>query len=531
MPAGLTRGGPSPARIPWLLIGLVTLVGLAVRAIPVALADFPVNDGGLFLAMTRAIQDAGWALPATVAWNGNALPFAYPPLAFYGAGALEAVLGIDLLTVFRWMPLVASTLIVPAVFLLGRAVLRSDLGGVVAALAYALAPASYVWMIQGGGITRSPGLLLAVLAVWQSVFLVREPTRRRTVVVGLLAGMTALIHPAAALFAAISGVLLLVFEGRSRESLAHATAALGVAALVALPWAAIVISRHGFAALTDVPSNGPDPVTALLAVFAGRVTGIPFVSPLALVGAALVVLALLRRQWFLPLWFAASLVLSYQYAMIPFGMLIGVLVVDLVALRARDHEPAAADKSVRWIPVFGVVALATCFVIEGVGSAATVLNPSAPVHALSADRRLAMAEVAAMPDGTFAVITGSEWSGDPDSEWFPLLADHPSVATVQGAEWLGQEAFEDQVIAYRALQACVPTATSSCVSEWLDLWPADYLYLPNGRLHGPNAPPDCCTALREALRTDPAFTVIYDESGGTIFVDSDLTRSEPAAER
>ncbi len=181
-----------PARMPWLLIGLVTLVGLVLRAIPVALTDFPVNDGGLFLAMTRAIQDAGWALPATVAWNGTDLPFAYPPLAFYGAGALNAVFGVDLFAVFRWLPLVASTLIVPAVFLLGRAVLRSDLGGVVAALAYALAPASYVWMIQGGGVTRSPGLLLAVLAVWQTVFLVREPTRRRAVIVGVLAGVTAL---------------------------------------------------------------------------------------------------------------------------------------------------------------------------------------------------------------------------------------------------------------------------------------------------------------------------------------------------
>ena len=53
MPAGLTDAGPSPARLTWLLLGLVTLAGLLVRAIPVALSDFPVNDGGLFVAMTR----------------------------------------------------------------------------------------------------------------------------------------------------------------------------------------------------------------------------------------------------------------------------------------------------------------------------------------------------------------------------------------------------------------------------------------------------------------------------------------------
>jgi hypothetical protein len=506
------------ARATWLALGGVTLAGLVVRAIPIALSDFPVNDGGLFLAMTRAIQDAGWWLPAAVAWNGTDLPFVYPPLAFYGAGAIEAVFGVDLFAVFRWLPLVASTLIVPAVFLLGRAVLRSDLGGVVAALAYALAPASYVWMIQGGGVTRSPGLLLAVLAVWQSVSLVRDPTRRRALVVGLLGGLTALVHPGAALFAAISGVLVLVFEGRTRQSLAHASAALAVAVLVALPWAAIVIARHGLAVLMGVPNNGPDPLFALAAVFAGRVTGIPFLSPLAILGAALAVLSLIRRQWLLPVWFAASLLLSYQYGMIPFGMLIGVLAVDLVAFSARRGEPASADRTVRWIPVIGAVMLAACFLIEGVASGVTVLNPSAPIHALAGERRQALAWVAASlePDATFALITDSEWSGDPDSEWFPLLAARRSVATVQGSEWLGQDAFEAQIIAYRALQACVRPASVACVRDWLAEWPADYLYLPSGRLHGPNSPADCCAELRGALLEDQDFAMVYEQPGAAI---------------
>lgn len=530
MSSGLTDVGPMPARMPWLLIGLVTLVGLVLRAIPVALTDFPVNDGGLFLAMTRAIRDAGWALPATVAWNGTDLPFAYPPLAFYVAGALEAVFGVDLFSVFRWLPLLASTLIVPAVFLLGRAVLRSDLGGLVAALAYALAPASYVWMIQGGGVTRSPGLLLAVLAVWQTVYLVRLPTRRGAVVVGLLAGVTALVHPGAALFAAISGVLLLAFEGRTRQSLAHAAAALGIAVLVVLPWAAIVIARHGLAALTGVPSNGPDPLDALLAVFAGRVTGIPFTSPLAILGAAMAVLSLIRRHWLLPVWFAASLVLSYQYAMIPFGMLIGVLAVDLVAVRATRGAPATAESAGRWIPLVGAVVLAGSFLIEGLASAATVLNPSAPVHALGDERRQALAWVSANldPVATFAVITDSEWSGDPDSEWFPLLAGRRSVATVQGSEWLGQDAFEAHVTAYRGLQACVRPASVQCVQDWLAEWPVDYLYLPVGRLHGPNSPADCCAELRGVLLADPAFIVIHDGTDATILaVDPALVAGTP----
>ncbi|MEK6191324.1 MAG: glycosyltransferase family 39 protein [Chloroflexota bacterium] len=521
----MTDSRPKPARMPWLLIGLVTVAGLVVRAIPVLLADFPVNDGGLFLAMTHAIQDAGWALPATVTWNGTDLPFVYPPLAFYGAGALEAMFGADLFATFRWLPLVASTLIVPAVFLLGRAILRSDLGGAMAVLAYALAPASYVWMIQGGGVTRSPGLLLAVLAIWQTVVLVRQPTRRGAVVVGLLAGVTALVHPGAAVFAAISGVLLLILEGRTRSSIVHAAGALGVAALVVLPWVVIVVSRHGVGALTDVPSNGPNPLAALLALFAGRVTGVPFTDPLAILGVALAVLSLIRRKWFLPLWLTASLALSYQYAMIPFGMLIGVLAVDLAALVARGAESGAADHPAAppWIPTIGVAVLAACLLIEGIASAATVLNPGAPVHALSPERREAQAWVSdnTDPNATFAVITDSQWSGDPDSEWFPLLAGHRSVATVQGSEWLGQAAFYAQVTAHRALQACVYPASVSCVREWLAEWPADYLYLPSGPLHGPNSPSDCCAELRGALAADDQYALLYDGPGASIFVVND----------
>ena len=517
MPAGLTDSRLTPSRAAWLALTGVTLAGLVVRGIPVALADFPVNDGGLFVAMVRAIQDAGWALPDTVAWNGLDLPFAYPPLAFYTARVLESAFGLDLFGVFRWFPLVTAALIVPAVYLLGRELLRSEIGGLVAALAYALPPASYVWLIQGGGVTRSPGLLLAVLAVWQVVKLVREPTRARAMAVGLLAGLTALVHPGAGVFVAVSAALIWLFEGRTRPSAARAAVALGIATLVVAPWALTVISRHGLAAFTDVPSNGPDPLAAVVAVVAGRYTGLPFTDPLAILGFALAVLGLIQRRFLLPLWFVAGIALSYQYAMVPFGLLVGVAALDLVALRASAATTAATGAT-RWIPSVGLGVLAVCLVIEGVASALTVTNPGAPVYALSPDRRAAMAWVGSElePTARVAVITDSVFTGDPDSEWFPVVAERRSVATVQGYEWLGKAAFEEQVVVHRSLQGCVRPASVSCVHNWLAEWPADYLYLPIGPLHGPNSPADCCAELRAGLLADPAFTAIRDGPGATI---------------
>jgi hypothetical protein len=512
---------------PWLVLAAVTVAGLVVRTIPVAAADFPVNDGGLFVAMTRAIGDAGWALPEAVAWNGADLPFVYPPIAFYQAGLLETVFGLDLYGVFRWFPLLYATLVVPAVYLLGRSLLRSDLGGAAAALAYALAPASFVWLVQGGGVTRAPGMVVAVLTLWQFVALVREPTRGRTVLVGALAGLTALVHPGAALFTAVSAFLISLFEARTRRSLAHAAAAAGIGLLVTAPWLAIVVSRHGLAAVLDAPSNGPDPGAALLAVLAARFTGAPFTDPLAVIGLAFAILCLLRRRFLLPLWFGIGIALSYQYAMVPFGLLIGAAAIDLAASRQRlgaravAADPAANSPAIghaRWVPRIGLAILAAALAVEGWAGATAIANPGAPLHALSPERREAMATVAAElpPDARVAVITDSVWSGDPDSEWFPWLTGRRSVATVQGSEWLGTAAFDEQVRAHRALQACVEEATVACIEDWLAVWPADYLYLPMGPLHGTRSPEDCCAALRAALAADDGFDVAYDGPGATI---------------
>ncbi len=273
-----------------------------------------------------------------------------------------------------------------------------------------------------------------MLAIWQTILLVRRPSPHARLAVGVLSrAQRRWCIPAQPCLPLVSGVLLLLFEGRTRSALLHAAMALGIAGLLVLPWAAIVVSRHGLVALTDVPSNGPDLIAAIFAVLAGRVTGVPFLDPLAILGLALALLCLIRRRWLLPIWFFASLLLSYQYAMVPFGLLIGVAAVDLVGLRPST-DASTGSGAARWIPVIGVTVLAACLVIEGLAASTTILNPGAPVHALSAQRRAATEWVASNlePDATFALITDSEWSGDPDSEWFPLLAERRSVGDRPG---------------------------------------------------------------------------------------------------
>jgi hypothetical protein len=313
-------------------------------------------------------------------------------------------------------------------------------------------------------------------------------------------------------------VLIWLFEGRSVRSLAYADLAIVISLAVVAPWVAAVALQHGLGALLDVPSNGPDIRAVIVALVAGRFTGVPFTDPLSIIGLAAGVLCLLRRRFLLPLWFVAATWISYQYGMVPFSILIGVLATDFVALR-RSAAASETVGMVRWVPTVGIVLIVGALVVELAASSLTVLNPAAPLHALSSERRSAMGWVASNlePTARLAVITDSVWSGDQDAEWFPLLTQRRSVATVQGSEWLGQAAFEHQLDAHRALQGCVRPASVSCVHDWLAEWPADYLFLPTGQLHGPSSPGDCCADLRAGLRVDPAFTPVYDGPGATIF--------------
>jgi hypothetical protein len=216
-------------------------------------------------------------------------------------------------------------------------------------------------------------------------------------------------------------------------------------------------------------------------------------------------------------WLLLANAMSPQYAMLPFGLLIGTAVLGLMA-RWESHTVPDAAPLVRRAPAIGVVVVGAFLALEGVMSGLAVLDPGMPVHSLSPERRAAMSWVASelQPQARVALITDSFWTRDPDSEWFPLLAQRTSVATVQGSEWLGATVFNERFRAHHTLQICVREASVDCVQEWLAERPAEYLYLPTGHLHGPKSPPHCCAELRQRLAADPGFDVVYEGPGATI---------------
>ena len=119
-------------------LGLASLLfGGILRIFPVFLAGFPINDGGLFYAMTQAIQENGFTLPAYAHYNGLDIPFAYPPLGFYAAAIITNLFHVPLIEVFRWLPAMVLIGSLAAFFVLAMTILKSSIKAGFAALFFA----------------------------------------------------------------------------------------------------------------------------------------------------------------------------------------------------------------------------------------------------------------------------------------------------------------------------------------------------------------------------------------------------------
>jgi hypothetical protein len=111
------------------------------------------------------------------------------------------------------------------------------------------------------------------------------------------------------------------------------------------------------------------------------------------------------------------------------------------------------------------------------------------------------------------VVSGEEWAIDRSAEWFPVLARRTSVATVQGLEWMPGGAFATAVQAYDGLDRC-SRESSQCLDHWSEEFavPFSHVYLTTS---GSAA---CCVQLREALRQDSSYELIYETADASVFV-------------
>jgi len=441
-----------------------------------------------------------------MSYNSAAIPFAYPPLAFYLAALLADLTPLNLFQILVVVPLIFNVLTIGAVLLLARAVLPTTGAALLATAFFAFSWESYGWQVMGGGLTRSPGLFFAVLAINALYRLYSWRERRALPGAVLWASLAVLTHPESAWFVATTTALLVALSGRHRAGMIHTALAAGGVLLLTAPWWLTVVLRHGLSPFLAAFGTRGD-LREVLWVF----VTLSFVDHLLLYFVILgAIVAMIQRRWFLPLWFVNLWLTNprtaHTFSTIPAAFIAAETVLVLF-LPSIQSALVTGGKQVRLGRVIIMV------ILLPVIYASSLVNKSLDL-ALSPNERAAMAWVAEnVPEwARFVVVSGKIWGGDSSSEWFPVLARRVSVATVQGHEWIGD--FRVVVARYFSLQACYMSDTR-CLTELLATFgtPVTHVYVRRQSGRGTS----CCSAISIALRNYPDYRLIFENDDVEVY--------------
>jgi len=537
-----------------LACAAVIALGCFVRARPVLLADFPLNDGGLFYLMTDELRHAHYRLPMYTEYNAARIPFAYSPFGFYVAGAVAEVTSGDLAQVVRLLPLAVSCATLIAFLMLARSMLSERVTVVAAVAAFALVPRSFTWLVMGGGLTRAFGVLFTILALHQAYLLFTRRRLRFAQTAGLFTGLTVLSHLGTAPFLATSLALFFIAYGRHKHGLIGAAIIGVVAVAVSAPWWMTVAANHGFEPFLAAGQTGGSifssdgqrrSVLGRLVRFGAMTASEPFfpvIGALAVLGA---LSSVLRRAVLIPSWWIVTLALDARagstYMTLPLSLLAGIGVSDvLLPLLMRRPERVGAGQSVsperkmrvrRWPPLPAAYTRAPERWIAGAALGVLVVyctlaaltrdadfgTEGAYLVSLPRSQRDAMRWVASHtpPTSRFLVVSEEGWATDKAAEWFPVLARRPSVTTVQGTEWLPGRRFTHHAKFHDAARGCA-NRDARCLDQW-----SDASGLAFSHIFIPKAPAGaCCGQLSASLRSDPDYELVYDGPGAEIYARS-----------
>jgi hypothetical protein len=480
-------------------IGIILLIGVLAGALAYRLwlfvsEDFPLNDGGLFLEFVRASARAFPDLPATISYNGETIPFAYPPLSFWISGLL-ARLGAEPLTLVRTLPILVNIFCLAATAWLLVRTSPSRLFAGLALLFFCVRLRSFEWLVMGGGLSRGIGALFFTLALVAILASAERPDERlgsrNAIMAGLAAGGAMLSHLEWGLLAAgaVALAVLLRAQSPSQFFLKGALSA-AAALLVVLPWVAAVLRQHGLAPFEAASGSGSWEAELLQShlVFLVRTAA---TNPLLPLGALFL---LMKRQFFWPGLLLLALFLTPRHggtaASLPLAVLSAAGAVGLLAVLTRYIAPRTA---------LAVTGMAVLFLagFRLYRDAPSFSDATAP---LSTDQRAAMAWVRAEHSGArFLIVSGRAWEMDRVSEWFPVLARANSVGTVQGSEWLPAGAY-----AQRVQQAKQMNGTGNCqsISSVAARNKVDFIWI--------EAEPDCMAGSGSAPVHERGSVKIYE---------------------
>lgn len=521
-------------RISFALVFFLTLTGLTVRISAPLSASFPLNDGGLFYRMIIDIQANHFGLPPFTTYNNAAIPFAYPPLAFYLYASISSLGHIPVLKLMQFLPAIISALTIPAFYLLAKEMLDSKAQAALALLAFTFAPRAFDWLIMGGGVTRSFGLLFALLAMRQAYLLFSIHSDRATLAMIVLGALVVYTHPEAATHTVISAIFFYLWKDRSIKGLVRAgIVAIGIL-LITAPWWLTVVTRHGagpfLAAASAAKQNSYNALVGILILFRFDFADEPNVTLITVLGLIGLFTLLARKKFFIPLWFLLMHMLEPRggalFMMIPMAMFAGVgldqtILPGLRGLNAgqfqslkkgrSDEDWACSLLEGRYVKIFLIILFT--YTSLSAFEVASKINQQSTLTKADLDA-FVWAKENTPPNSQFVLVTQGLPLNDASSEWFPALTERTSIATIFGYEWVNDGHFSARVETYRTLQACAAQDVT-CLNQWARETGRDFSYVYVRKTRGATS---AQTSLNVYLSNSPEYKSVYDTADVVIFV-------------
>lgn len=499
-----------------MLFFMIFLLGAVLRFAPGVLAGFPVNDGGMFLIMIRDLRLNEFMLPQTTSYNFSDIPFAYPPFGMYVAGLMSELLNISEIDILRWLPPLVSAAIIPAFYWLARQIFGSSSKALMSIALCALLPGSSDWLVMGGGLTRSFGILFSLFAIGHVLRVFRNDKDKSPHLAILFCSLAVLSHPEVGLQVMGICFILWVFHGKGMQGVKEAFLIAGGVLLLTALWWLTVLYHDGVSPFLSAMHAGIHEtlIASLFHSIFSMQGGLPILTMLYLIGVFAV---LRRREFLLVAWSLVPYLVDPRNApaitIFPIIMLgsEGARFLYLKFLEAylKTFQSRGDSVEVPSLLAVGVFSIMLGYLFF---TAWRQTSSLARISLTQADREaMTWVKENTPAEAQFLLFTntgGVSPMADAYQEWFPALAERRSQNTLQGLEWvLGSEFFpySQRLV---ALQSC---ETIKCLDDWARQQKIDMHYLAFKK-------GDASTALMASLRTDGGYRVVYESDTALIFL-------------
>lgn len=421
----------------WLPI--VILLSIALRVFVPLCVSFPVNDGGLFYRMALDLEANGLKLPMYTSYNLSQIPFSYPPLGIYLVAILHKFCGIGLFDSLRLLPPLICCLALWPAWLIFRELIPSASGRIVALAFLGLKFASYEWLIMGGGITRSPGLLFGLYAL--AYFLVARRTESFKLLLfsATMAGLAVLSHPLMSAVMVLSIACFGLFSAWSfgvKQSVAAILLFLGIW----LPWFFAVVGMHGLVPFLQAVGTGQMTVESLLRPFWLFANGsVIYEAPTVILLFLGLLGCVLEKNFRILIWFFVLFEiprLSFLHSALPVAILCGFgfeLLASLPIFKSRHTHNVGGR-----LDALNVVFAIAIGIVAGLSALKTANLESETLREADLQMLTAIREVTPA-HSKFFIVTKRGDQRDALTEWFPALTERYSLRTFEGKEWLNRE--------------------------------------------------------------------------------------------